>query len=266
MDQVSEEAAFLFDLQGYLLLRGVLTTSECASLLSTLQRLEEEKFPDSWLDSVPEDVVARPTRETKIGQQLRLNGMPILDPVFDLLIAHPTITPYLHAFMGDPQLINTWSISKKKDSKQGGWHRGVPTTDYSYDRGMIRTRMLNTVYFLTDNGLHDGSMMALPGSHKSNLDLKWSEHDGLEMPGSVPVIGAPGDVLIFSEALLHNGMDKTTDGIRSNLYYNYVHAHYHVAMREPGNIHHFYFPEKIRARLTPEQREMTRWMEFTRCP
>ena len=78
-----------------------------------------------------------------------------------------------------------------------GWHRGVPTTDYSYSNGVIRSRMFNVVFFLTDNGAEDGCVVALPGSHKSNFDLTWKNYKGLEMPGAIAVTGKAGDVLMF---------------------------------------------------------------------
>ena len=34
-------------------------------------------------------------------------------------------------------------------------------------------------------------------------------------------------------------------------------------MREPRNVHHFYFPAEIRARFSEHQRDLTRWMELT---
>ena len=206
----------------------------------------------------------RPTRETRRVHQVRLNGLPRLDPAFDYLIDHPRVLPYLHEFVGDPQLINTWSISKQQGAQQGGWHRGVPTVDYSYSNGQIRTRMFNTVYFLTDNGPEDGCVAALPGAHKSNFDLEWNNYQGLDLPGVLPVVGRAGDILLFSETVIHDGLPKTTPGTRSNLYFNYVHAHYNVMTREPRNCHHFYFPPQIRQRFTPAQRELTRWMEYTR--
>lgn len=264
MSDVSVEDRFLFDLQGFIVLRGVLSSDECAAMRDVLYRLESQEYEDAWQADLPEGLTGRATREHMTPQQVRLNGLPRLDPIFDRLIAHPAVVPYLNAFVGEPQLINTWSISKDQHTPQGGWHRGVPTSDYAYNRGEIRTRMFNTVYFLTDNGLDDGCVMALPGSHKSNMDLNWSQYDGLDMPGSVAVTGQAGDVLLFSETVLHNGLRKTTPGIRSNLYYNYVHAHYNVVMREPNNIHHFYFPPEIRDRFTDGQREMTKWMEQVR--
>jgi hypothetical protein len=264
MTEVTIEEQFLFDLQGFLVLRGVLSESECAHYLETLQRLERREYEDRWQESLPPGPAGRPTKETQVPNQLRLNGLPRLDPLFDALIDHPRVLPLLKAFVGLPQLINTWSISKTPGAEPGGWHRGVPTTDYSYRNGEIRSRMLNVVYFLTDNGPEDGCVVALPGSHKSSFDLKWNEYYGLELPGSAPVTGKAGDVLLFSEAVIHNGLPKTTGGVRTNLYYNYVHAHYNVMTREPRNCHHFYFPPEVRQRLTPARRELTAWMEFTR--
>jgi ectoine hydroxylase-related dioxygenase (phytanoyl-CoA dioxygenase family) len=261
---VSIEERFLFDLQGFLILRGVLSADECACLADRLQALEFQEFADEWQAALAPGVNGRPTREQQVLHQIRYNGLPRLDAAFDRLIDHPGVLPYVQAFVGEPQLINTWSIAKSQHCPRGGWHRGVPTTDYSYKDGVIRSRMFNTVYFLTDNGLDDGCMVALPGSHKSNFDLAWRDYTGLETPGVVPVLGKAGDVLIFSEALMHDGLPKSSEGIRVNLYYNYVHAHYNVMMREPTNAHHFYFPPEVRQRFTQEQRALTRWMEFTR--
>lgn len=261
MSNISIEDRFHFDLSGFLMLRNVLTPAECEIYLNTLQKLEQQEYEDAWLK---EKGPGRPTKETNREHQIRLNGLPRLNPIFDALIAHPTIVPYLNEFMGAPQLINTWSISKFQGSPQGGWHRGVPTTDYSYRNGDIRSRMLNVVIFLTDNGPNDGCVVAIPGSHKSHFDLTWRDYKGLDMPGAVPVTGKAGDVFMFSEATIHDGLPKTTDPVRTNLYYNYVHAHYNVMNREPANCHHFYFPPEIRDRFNDEQKTMTQWMELAR--
>ena len=226
MSEVSAEDRFLFDLQGFLLLRGVLGAEECAAYLEKLRQSESREYADEWQEGLGAGKSGRPTKETNFVHQLRLNGLPRLDPLFDKLIDHPRILPYLREFVGDAQLINTWSISKEKGCEQGGWHRGVPTDDYSYNNGRMRTTMFNVVFFLTDNGAEDGCIVALPGAHKSNFDLQWRQYKGLDLPGAVAVTGGAGDVFIFSETVIHNGLPKTTDGVRTNLYYNYVHAHY----------------------------------------
>jgi hypothetical protein len=101
----------------------------------------------------------------------QLNGLPKIDPtgLFDTLVAHPRVLPYLDAFVGDPQLVNTWSLSKSQGTspnRKGGWHGGLEPRGYAVDtRGQIRTQMLNVVWSLTDNGPGDGEMAVLPGSH-----------------------------------------------------------------------------------------------------
>ena len=267
-DTVSQEERFLFDLQGFLILRNVLSLEECGEYLEVIRCLESQTYEDKWMKSVG---TGRPTLQTyrnskySLQHQIRLNGLPRLDSVFDQLIDQPKILSYLYEFVGQPHLVNTWSISKLRGAQDaGGWHGGVPPTDYSYRNDMIRSRMLNVVYFLTDNGPDDGCMVALPGGHKSNIDLVWNEYNGLQLPGSVPVTGKAGDVFLFSETVLHEALPKRTDGVRSNLYYNYVHAHYNAMAREPNNCHHFYFPPEIRQRFNPKQLELTAWMEFAR--
>jgi hypothetical protein len=242
----------------------VLSAEECAAFLAAVRRLEGQSYEDRWQEALAPGPPGRATRETGLPHQVRLNGLPRLDPLFDTLIDPPRLLPYLREFVGLPQLINTWSISKSEGARPAGWHRGVPPTDYNCRNGEIRTRMLNVVYFLTDNGPEDGCMVVLPASHKNGIDLPWQEYPGLAMPGAVAATGKAGDALLFSEAVLHDGLPKSTGGVRTNLYYNYVHAHYNVMTREPRNCHHFYFPPEIRQRFTPARRELTAWMELAR--
>ena len=164
---VTDAERFLFDLRGFLILPGVLSVAECAAFNARLAQLESRQYEDRFLDANGPDRPGRPTKELNLANQIRLNGLLRLDPIFDTLIDHPRVVPYLREFVEKPQLINTWSISKCPGAVHSGWHRGVPTSDYSYTNGEIRSRMFNTIYFLTDNGPDDGCVVALPGSHKS---------------------------------------------------------------------------------------------------
>jgi hypothetical protein len=62
-------------------------------------------------------------------------------------------------------------------------------------------------------------------SHKSNFPrsdhIKAGAVDG-SLEGSVPVLTRAGDVLVMSECTQHSGLPKTTEGLRSNLYFNYT--------------------------------------------
>src|SRR4051812_40324562 len=101
MEAVSREDRFLFDLQGFLVLRSVLSPEECMRYLEALRCLEaRDDFDDRWLEALPPGAKGRPTKETNHAEQIRLNGLPRLDPTFDELIDHPRILPYLYEFMG----------------------------------------------------------------------------------------------------------------------------------------------------------------------
>ena len=91
-----------------------------------------------------------------------------------------------------PQLVNTWAIEKTEGTPWGGWHRGLNPDDYTVRRGQIRTRMLNCVYFLTDNDEDDGCLTVVPGAHKSEIDLPMAEFRGRDLPGAMRVTGKAG--------------------------------------------------------------------------
>ncbi len=95
--------------------------------------------------------------------------------------------------------------------------------------------------------------------------MNWRDYKVADTPGAVAVTGKAGDVFLFSESVVHNGALKTTEGVRTNLYFNYVHEDYNVMMREPKNSHHFLLSPECRERLNDEQKAMTSWMELVRC-
>lgn len=257
---IGERERFLFDVQGFLLVRGALSPAEVRRLRGLVHALEEREYDDSgwarpWNGQKPS-----PTREHEGESRLRLNGLLRLDDAFHSLIDHPAVLPYLEAFMDRPQVVNTWSITKGPGASPGCWHRGLGPEGYSARNGAIRCRMLNTVWFLDDNGPEDGCMVAVPGSHKNAIDLEWHTQ-GQEMPGATPVTGRAGDLFLFSESVLHDGLRKTTAGKRTNLYFNYGANDFSVMTYSPQHNRHFCMPPSVRARFSERQRAMSAWME-----
>lgn len=263
---VTDADRFLFDLQGFILLPGAIAPDDVSQMLAALNELEAQKQDDShWLKPRADGAVSQPTRQETPGQ-LRLNGLLRLSNAFDRLIDYPTIYPYIEAFMNRPQLANTWAISKFAGSngKPGAWHRGTDTDAYFVRNGVIRNRMINTVYFLNDNELDNGCMTAIPGGHKCNFTLPWGKYNGLDLPGSVPITGKAGDVLVFSESLLHNGLGHTSGMRRSNIYFNYVSNDFNIATFSPQHNYHFMMPPHVRERFTPARKTITSWMEHVK--
>ena len=102
-------------------------------------------------------------------------------------------------------------------------------------------------------------------SHKSNYPFAHrSDFPTAEMPGSFHIHTKAGDVLLMSEAVQHTGLPKTTAGVRTNLYYNYVDVTRSGMSRAPMWGHHHVLPEKLRARLCEEAQRVTRWCQWAR--
>lgn len=265
MHIVTDEEKYLFDIQGFLVLRGAIDRDLVEALDRAVVENEAIDHDESWADGLPVVHGQHFIKDTDVEHQIRLNGLPRLDPIFDRLIAHPAILPYLKEFMGEPQLVNTWSISKYEGRGATVWHNGLPTYEYTVRDGVIRSPMINVVIMLTPNHPGDGCFAVIPGSHKKNLDLDYQRWGtaGLDTPGAIEVTGEPGDVMIFSEALTHTGATKTTSRRRTTLQYNHLHLNRACIMWDHHNARHFWMPPSIRARFTPEQRELTRWMDYT---
>lgn len=268
---MNDEERFTFDLTGYHILRGGLSAEQCDTLLAAVHRLNEADFDDSWKEQVPEGLRERtaPTKQVWMNgseeSSVRLNGLFRLSPVFDLLVGYSPVMEVVRGVMRQPQMINAWSIAKLTPGPSVAWHNGLKVWDYWSDGETIRSRMVNTVYCLTDNGLEDGCMACIPGSHKVAKRFPNDQYPNLDMPGSVPIPMEKGDILIFSEGLAHCGLAKTNRRERTNLYINYVEALYNVCMLEPHNARHFIMPESVRDRWNPEQAAVTQWMDFARA-
>ena len=266
MHEVTDDEKFLFDLQGFLILRGAIEPELVVALDEAVVANEAIEHDESWAEGLPVVTNAYFTKDRWMGHQVRLNGLPRLDPVFDRLIAHPGYLPYLKEFMDLPQLINTWSISKYPGRGATHWHHGLPPADYSVRDGKIRSPMLNVVTMLTPNHPGDGCLAVIPGSHKKNfkLDLKRWGTAGLDTPGALEITGEPGDVMLFTEALVHTGAAKTTTRRRTVLQYNHVEWRRAASyMTDYHNARHYWMPPSIRRRFTAEQKALTAWMDYT---
>ena len=265
MHEVTAEERFLFDIQGFLILRGAIERELIAALDAAVVANEAKDHDESWAEGIPVVNGQHFTKDTNVDSQVRLNGLPRLDPVFDQLIAHPAMLPYLREFMGEPQLVNTWSISKYAGREAMGWHHGLPIEDYTVRNGAIHSPLLNVVVMLTPNHPGDGCFTVIPGSHKKNFTLdktRWGTA-GLDTPGAIEMTGDPGDVMLFTEALTHAGAKKTSRRRRTTLQYNHVHLQRASPMWDHHNARHYWMPPSIRTRFTPEQRNLTRWMSYT---
>ncbi len=103
MNTVTDAEKFLFDIQSYLILRGAIDLDLVEALDRAVVENEALDHDESWADGIPVVRARHFIKDHNIQHQVRLNGLPRLDAIFDQLIAHPAILPYLKEFMGEPR-------------------------------------------------------------------------------------------------------------------------------------------------------------------
>lgn len=208
---VTPDERFLFDNQGYLHLRGVLSADEVADLL---RLVEENKGKD--IATINED-------PSYASNQLNrpLSRMIDADARFARLLDHPAAAPYLAEFLGeDYRHIDNDLYFTYPGYKGGSWHRGVRAhpTGHVVD-GEFICPMVKVFYCLTDVGPGQGEFVVIPGSHKSHFEI---DTNRVDLPGQRIFDDVrAGDLIIFNEGLLHNGRPNLSEKTRITLIVNF---------------------------------------------
>lgn len=209
---MTEDEKFLFDLQGYLVLPGVIDVDTLAGM-------------NAWIDAKAEtDPAFRPQKRN--AQALN----PITwAPEFLALLDHPRVLPYLIAVMGERlRLDHDYAIFLEPG--HGGMRLHGPNSIpfdpihyYRCDNGEIRCGLTVASFALTDVPPGAGGLAVISGSHKLNFPVPM---DIMLYDRFSPVVQQvpmkAGDCVIFTEALIHGTLPWKGPGIRRTLFYKYA--------------------------------------------
>ena len=209
---MTPEEKFTFDLEGYIVIKNVLTPEEVAELNAIADRVFTSKGEGGY----------------------RHAGKPSSwAPPYQALIDHPRVLPYLHELLGPKfRIDHDYCIFMTKGAKRGGLHGGETEREadhwYKYRDGTMRNGLSVLTYFLADAKAGDGGFACIPGSHKSNFVFNVPDDvRRFERPAHYvvqPEVEA-GDALIFTEAVIHGTMPWTADHERRSLLYKYSPGH-----------------------------------------
>lgn len=208
---ITDDARFLFDIQGYLHLRGALSAEEVAQYRSWV-----EHAAGTDVRALNADDPAR--LEHHINRPV--SRVIDADPRFARFLDHPAVEPYLAEFVGtDYRHIDNDLYYTHPGYAGGGWHRGVRAhaTGHVVD-GRFVCPMVKVFYCLTDVGPDEGEFAVIPGSHKAAFEV---DTDRMDLPGQRAFDDvAAGDIIIFNEALLHTGLPNRSGKTRQTIIMN----------------------------------------------
>ena len=231
---------YLFDLQGYLIIRGALGPSEVQAANALIDQIPKSLPRAGWHGHVQRE--DHPEHRGISYQQVYELGEP-----FEKIVDHPNYINYLLRFVGGhdsydrnmgPAFIdeNFYNLRGPGEAIpiHGGGHEYIRRVAYEYNNGRFNCGQLNILFAFNDIGPGDGATMVIPGSHKSKVihpafladgfSERWTESGGgsLEnIPGAIEVHLNSGDAVIFVDALCHGSAKRINPGLRRTAVYRY---------------------------------------------
>jgi hypothetical protein len=235
--QLSDMERYLFDLNGFLILKGALAEDEVEACNSALDVMQESE-PGQWHGRV------HGHNFTGAHEGLNLQQIYEGGPAFEHLVDHPSwiekVTNFIgtdeHNFDGlhGPCFIDENFATIRGPGQAIGLHSGgqdrVTRCQFRYHDGKFHCGQINILMAFTDIGPGDGATMVIPGSHKSNLvhpefeQAKMTNDGGTSVDGitgAVEVHLQAGDAILFVDAIMHGSAERTNPGQRRTAVYRY---------------------------------------------
>ncbi len=236
---ISADERFAFDVVGYLHLRRALTPEEVTEYAV-------------WIDSASTIDVNSLNADYPDGMKQQLNRpvsrMFDADPRFARLLDHPVVRPYLTEFLGpDYRHIDNDLYFTYPGYPGGHWHRGVSAhpSGHVVDGNFI-CPMVKVFYCMSDVGPDEGEFVVIPGSHKAFFKVDYEGRIDLPAQHIFNDVNA-GDIIIFNEALIHNGRPNPSQKTRKTLIVNFG--------RQDAGVWKGYRPKgETLSAITPKQR------------
>ena len=143
-------------------------------------------------------------------------------------------------------------------------------TSFWYHDDRFYCGNLNVILALRDIGPGDGGTLVVPGSHKSNMPNPLVHQKGENKkdyaldPGEMAphikeVYLKAGDAVLFTDALIHGGSERTNEGERRALIYRYSSGWTRDRLG-------YEYSDELVERLTPERRKIIRPIEPVQFP
>lgn len=253
---------YFFDLNGFAILKNAVDPELLAELNTAFDRFPQDLAYGQWWGNV---------------QRLDNNGFAGLElqniveagGPFEKLIDHPSWVNRLLRYCGEQNtyvhglFIDECFASVRRSGGffpvHSGGHEGIVRNQYRVVNGKFRCGQVNILLALTDVGAGDGGTMVIPGSHKASFSHpevpnSWDDADtkrkALTRPsGCIEVNLKAGDALMFVDAIMHGGTERTNPGERRVVIYRY-------GPTWGATRYGYQYSDELLARLTPERRKI----------
>jgi hypothetical protein len=230
---MTEEELYLFDLRGYLVIKGALSPEEVAQLNDLIDARPPWAEASGSLyihTGFDQETMDDGNKDPEQGPVDFYSGLLLDwgDPI-RRLVGHPAVISYLKELVGaDFRLDHGYAIFQKKGhgasghELHGGGSPYDPMQFYLHRDGRPVNGLTVFSFALTDALPGAGGFCCIPGSHKSNMPFPERYKDlGNPVEAVVQIPVAAGDVIVFTEALSHGALRWTAGHERRALLFKY---------------------------------------------
>lgn len=232
--EMTEDERYLFDLNGFIIIRNVLTKEEVKAANEIIDKHQKEMIErnEVALRNAVEGTSfygSGPGRKD-LGGVLEWGND---SKIFRKILAHPRLVPVFHGILGKGYRMDhlPFVIAQDKGAEGFQLHGGTidcssgnynPHLAYTCHNGFIRSSLLGCNVMLTDHDPGFGGFCVVPGSHKSNFKMPKGMVDGEKHKEFIiqPSTKA-GDVVLFSEGTVHGAMAWTPETQRRVCLYRF---------------------------------------------
>lgn len=243
---MNETEKYQFDLNGYLLVKGILTPDQVQACLRAADELAQHMAAN--IDAPPQfrspfnldyrfdDRYQCHSYKTESGGGLQyvIDDFLNASDAFDVLVNHEPTMRYIRELCAGPYRIVSSELRYRYRSNTTPTHMGGPMDtrnkyefsgrqlmDLDVQRPVYRDFNLNIVrilYAIHDVPVEHGPLCVVPGSHKSNYFSPFDRMVPMEEPGMIPIPMSAGDAIIFSENTRHGGFPNLLESPRRTLH------------------------------------------------
>ncbi len=205
---LTDEERYTFDLQGFLIRRGVLNAIELKTLHD---EVDAQHYPP------PGDTISSQRFSGYLGNP---NA-----PTMTNLMDHPSVIDVVVELNGDEaRLDHSYGIYMAPETS-GLWLHGGPVPFdpaqyYQVHDGNIHCGLIGVQWALVDHPVGGGGFCCIPGSHKTSFQRPHTIDYGHPLVAEVSL--SAGDVVFFTEAITHGTLAWTAPYERRSLFFKYA--------------------------------------------
>ncbi len=227
---MTDEERYLFDLNGYLLIRDCLEPEILAI---------GQEWAD-MLEAVVADLINDPHEPEQVGHfniryrsswsdgfhayKMESGGLQYvvddIEPQFSDICSNARTAAYVADLIEGPPRITSSELRYRYEGSYTPTHMGGPIDARNRYRWAGKFDLLNVrvLYALHDIHLEDGPLCVVPGSHKGNFNSPYDPNRPLDEPGMIPVEMRAGDAVLFTENLRHGGLPNRMKACRKTIH------------------------------------------------